>query len=383
MRILAFLLLFAAARATIEIPLIRTPSIRELARLKGLALPSRAEVLKYKYGVKVGSDVPISNYEDAQYYGPISLGTPNQNFNVVFDTGSSNLWVASKLCTNCGIRHPSYDHTKSSTYAPNGTIFKIEYGSGPVSGFYSYDTLTWSTYKLTHTEFDVVTDVSGLGIGWDLAAFDGILGMGWQAIAVDNITTPWNLLWASGALTQNIFSFFLTDDPTRTGALTLGGTNTAHYTGPLQFVNLTHETYWQVEMSSMTISGSSVTSVTKAVIDTGTSTLAGPVDDVKKIADMLGAHAVVPGEEYAIACEKMNSLPNVVIQMGGFTFTLTAKDYLLETTGDPLCVLGILGLDIPPPTGPLWILGDIFIRKYYTAFDVANQRVGFAPSVGA
>merc|ERR1712039_942547 len=118
--------------------------------------------------------VVINDYMNAQYYGEIEVGTPGQKEQVVFDTGSANLWVPNKKPFLSG--HSVYSHSKSSSYHANGTVFKIQYGSGPVSGVYSADDVAIGSLKLQDFTFAEVDDTSGLGLGYRFGKFDGILG---------------------------------------------------------------------------------------------------------------------------------------------------------------------------------------------------------------
>jgi len=361
----------AVSSAVLKFPLNKIPDHEFVQSVVARA----AEGRKASFALKGDGSIVINDYQNSQYYGEISLGKPQQKFDVIFDTGSSDLWVASSKCdSSCG-RHSKYYSTRSSTYAANGTEFKILYGSGPVSGFQSVETLGVGGLQVLKQEFAEVTDASGLGAAYKLGKFDGILGMAFGVLSVNSVTTPFDNLVSQGLVDTAQFAFYLGNSPTDKGELVLGGADSAHYTGSISWISLLSATYWEINLSGFVVGSTDYASGgAKAIVDSGTSVLSGPSDVVAKIAASIGAKEIIAGE-YLVAC-KYDTLPNFVFTIGGGEYTLTPEDYLIPD--GELCLLGLLGLDIPSPTGPLFILGDVFMRKYYTVFDSANSRVGFA-----
>merc|ERR1711874_635269 len=107
------------------------------------------------------------------------------------------------------------------------------------------------------------------------------------------------------------------------------------------------------------------------IVDSGTSLLAVGTADIEKIASAVGAKKVLPfppfNKEYTVDCNSAG--PDLDIVIGGKTYTL--KDATM-------CLFGATALDVPAPAGPLFILGDVFMRAHYVKFDVGNRRLGFA-----
>jgi len=352
-------------------------SARRTARENNLGLATTA-----------GADVPISDFEDAQYFGPVSIGTPPQTFNVVFDTGSSNLWVPSKSCSLLNIAchlHHKYDSSKSSSYVKNGTDFAIRYGSGSLSGFTSQDTVTVGSVSVPNVLF--AEAVKEPGVAFIAAHFDGILGFGYPEISVNGMTPFFQAALASGAVKEPKFAFFLKKEGTTSdgGELTLGGVDTSKYTGDFTYTPITTKGYWQFYVDGVTVGGSSFASSIKAIADTGTSLLAIPTAQVTQILTTFPSGAVTPlaAGEYTVDCSKISSMPTLSFTINGKEFTLDGEDYVLKVSslGVTECLLGITGIDVPAPRGPLWILGDVFLRKYYTVFDYGNNQIGFATAV--
>jgi len=314
--------------------------------------------------------VVINDYMNAQYYGEIEVGTPGQKEQVIFDTGSANLWVPNTKPFLSS--HSVYSHGKSSTYHANGTVFKIQYGSGPVSGVYSADDVMIGDLKLKDFTFAEVDKTSGLGLGYRFGKFDGILGLGWDSISVGGVPTVMNALVGSKQLPQPVFAFYLGNN--QPGELIFGGVDPKHYTGDFKFVPLSSESYWEINLDGVKLGDASVSSTKNAIVDSGTSLLAGPTAEVKAIANKLGAKSVL-GKEYTVDCSA--ELPDLSFTLGGQDYPLKKEDLILQQSGSS-CILGLMGVDVPAPRGPLWILGDVLMRKYYVQFDWGQKRLGFA-----
>jgi len=341
---------------------------------------------KYGFG-EDGHNEIITNYMDAQYYGIIHIGTPPQKFTVVFDTGSSNLWVPSTKCklTNVAcLIHNKYDSESSSSYVKDGQKFEIQYGSGSLSGFTSKDTVevagVWVKDQL------LAEAVEEPGITFVAAKFDGILGLAYPTIAVNHMTPPINNMITQGQLSAGMFAFYLNRTPNGNpgGELSIGGVDHDRFEGDFNWNDVTRQAYWQIKMDKFEVQGKDVTACDQAdgcqvIVDSGTSLLAVPSHLAETINHAIGAFKFANGE-YIVPCRHMDSMPNIDFTLNGIVYSLTPEDYVMKVgaEGQVQCISGFMGMDIPPPAGPLWILGDVFMGKYYTAFDFDNNRVGFA-----
>ncbi|XP_061114122.1 renin [Conger conger] len=374
-----------------RITLKKMPSIRENLYEMGVSPGQILAQISEKTG---GSPSPsngiapttLTNYLDTQYFGEISIGSPPQIFNVVFDTGSANLWVPSDDCsplyTAC-FTHNRYDSSKSQTHVPNGTGFSIQYAAGNVRGFLSEDIVMVGGIPVVQ----VFAEATALpAIPFIFAKFDGVLGMGFPDVAIDGITPVFDRIMSQHVLKEKVFSVYYSRDPKHIpgGEIVLGGTDPNYYTGSFNYIRTSASGKWDVTMKGVSVGAETLlcTEGCTAVIDTGSSYITGPASSVSVLMKAMGATELAEGG-YTVNCDQVKSLPNISFCLGGQEYPLTGEDYILWQSqfGEDICTVAFKGLDLPPPTGPIWILGANFIARYYTEFDRGNNRIGFARAV--
>nr|AFX73039.1 preprogaline B [Galium verum] len=495
--LVAFLLAFVLSAALLsasETKLVRVSlkkaKLDQVNRLAG-SVPRGSARINRLYGNMGSSDsdiIALKNYMDAQYYGEIGIGTPAQKFTVIFDTGSSNLWVPSTKCyfSPACYFHSKYNSKHSSTYKKNGKSAEIHYGTGSIAGFFSQDSVKLGDLVVKDQDFIEATREPG--ITFVAAKFDGLLGLGFQEISVGKAVPVWYNMVKQGLVAEPVFSFWFNrhTDEEQGGELVFGGVDPSHFKGEHVYAKVTKKGYWQFDMGDVLVGGESTgfcANGCSAIADSGTSLLAGPTAVVVQINHAIGATGVVSQEcksvvsqygktildmllaktepkticasiglclpkgsrdddmiiesvveetdsasdglrndemcsacqmavvwmqnqvrqnqteekildyinqlcdrlpspmgESAVDCSSLASLPKIAFSIGGKAFELSPEEYVLKVGEGAAaqCISGFTALDVAPPLGPLWILGDVFMGSYHTVFDYGNMRVGFA-----
>lgn len=345
---------------TTTIPIQKRPMTKELYL-------RQKEMVERKYlQQEVGDSIKIADYMNTQYFINIEIGTPAQTFEVVPDTGSSNVWVYSSECSSGPCKyHDLYDSSASSTYEKDGSTFDISYGSGSVKGFQSKDKVALdSNVVADEMTFGEINEVKG--VTFYASDMCGILGLAYESISVNNLKTFLN----STDLEDQTFSMCLKDQNDQS-YMTIPGLFDSTSKSDYNWHDVVEAKYYSIQFDQAQQKGKSAvdTSEYKAAIDSGTSLIVGPKDIIDPIIDGIKVNEF---------CKDIEGLPDITFTFAGIDYTLTYKDYVveIEDNGVTECVLGIESASL----GPFFkyvIVGDPFFRAFPPAFDPQGNKVGF------
>ncbi|KAH8374855.1 cathepsin D [Drosophila serrata] len=321
--------------------------------------------------------VALKSRQNVEYFGNISMGTPEQHFTVIFDTGSSNTWLPSTNCPKSNAacqRHRQYNSSSSSSHVQDGRNFTLWYGSGSVLGYLSRDTLHFAGVDVPDVVFGEV--VFQQQTVFNAVSFDGLVGLSLGRLAWRNTTPFLKLLCTQGFIAECIFSVYLRRGPGKSpsGEILIGGIDKSLFEGQLHYVPIILSHSWMVEIEQTVAGSTKIGDEAGAILDTGTSLVLMPLKTYYKFLESV---PVLLGNDNYISC-KLKSLPIIYLHIGGKVFPLTPADYLVEMVRghEKICILAVA-----PVKMDFWVLGDVFLWRYYTVYDATANRIGLAKAV--
>lgn len=364
------------------------------------------------------------------YFGTIFVGdTDKQNFTVVFDTGSGHLMLPSKSCqSDTCLKHKQFDPLHSQSALKHDRV-EIMYGTGEVTGDTMHERVCLGQSEHTSaravdavardTEFcislDMVLATQMTDQPFSAFEFDGVLGLGLQALAVNPSYSFLNQIASSMHRHEvpHIFGVFISDHDSVASEISFGGYDETRMTSSLQWtpVNRPELGYWQVRIKSVSVDGAQLPfcddGTCIAILDSGTSSIGVPRTLLHDMHYTL-ARPISQEMDDELAqktdCRDVAG-PSLAFHLEGLTISLDARDYsrpapfharadLLSSQAEFAKIAQDAGggedkstfcratflpvtMDDPMPK-KTFILGEPALRKYYTAYDWGEERVGFA-----
>jgi len=248
------------------------------------------------------------------YSGVISVGSPAQDFSVVFDTGSAHIVVPSAGCVNdtC-LAHKRYNISQStSALAINVDGFPVPedelcdqvtvgYGTGMLTGEFARETVCPGAGRGDNcVEVNIVMAVEMTSEPFSSFSFDGIFGLALDNLAMAPEFSFLNRLSNSGMPAASQFAVFLTDESDNEGSeIALGGYDGSRLLSPLKWAPVAHKQhgYWQVQIHAIRVDGKVMDTcqdgTCRGIVDSGTSHLGVPGQHLKAFMTTLATDAAI------------------------------------------------------------------------------------------
>ncbi|XP_057583936.1 pregnancy-associated glycoprotein 2-like [Hippopotamus amphibius kiboko] len=381
MKWLGILMLVALSECLVIIPLTKIKTMRETLREKNL-LTNFLEENTDDRSQNATDDLnitllPMKNYLNLAYAGNIFIGTPPQEFRVVFDTSTADTWVSSIQCASSSCRtHNLFNPQQSTSFQVTGQSFSVRYGVGRIVGYVGSDTVQIMNLVDMGQEFGLSVKETGL----DNIFPDGVLGLAYPSRAPKWITPVFDNLNNRGLISQPVFAFYLSTRQENGSVVMFGGVDHSYHKGELKWVPVSRTHFWQISMNRITMNGWTVGCFLgcQAIVDTGTAFLLGPNKLVTAIHKLIKATSF--GEEHVVKCDSVRHLPTIIFTINGNDYPVPAEAYIWE---DPQgsCISFLRGGTETWSQSEIWILGDAFLRLYFSVYDRGNNRIGLAPAV--
>ena len=267
--------------------------------------------------------IHLDNIGDSQYVGELGVGTvfssphqstegddidpPQSYINVVFDTGSTNLWIASALCESQGCKsRAQFDKEKSNTFYYVGQkdpslakddptqpksedypiMLDITFGTGELKGPMGVDDFHVGPFVVQKQTFALVEDE--VGSVFDAIRFEGILGLAFPSMSAHNVKPFFDNVIEQEVLTSNEFSFFFTKLPTQASAIFFGGVDNRFFYPPIKMFPVVEQHYWTIHLESMFLGDEQINivngkPVNRMILDTGTTYFTAPAGVINKV----------------------------------------------------------------------------------------------------
>mmetsp|Transcript_46060 Transcript_46060/g.53137 ORF Transcript_46060/g.53137 Transcript_46060/m.53137 type:complete len:375 (-) Transcript_46060:164-1288(-) len=314
-------------------------------------------------------DAETKEFQQFLYYGTISVGTPGQGITVLFDSGSANLWFFGEQCHVKGCAdQKKFDQNKSSTFSSLGEPLQVNYNTGYIDGTLASDDVHFGSADIQQV-FGLITNVDPT---FSQSPFAGICGMGFGDEAADGVTPPLYTMQKKGIIENLEFSLYLSKEKGGDGSkIIFGGVDPRYYKGEMHYFN-TYQGVWAIGVSGVAVGKNSleISESFATIVDSGTTTIIFPSYLIRSVEDHIGH--VEPN------CSNVDSLPSLTISFSGVDFELTPQDYVvvMEKSGVNQCSLAF----VEQESSNFMIVGAMFLRNYYSHFDMENGRIGFATS---